>query len=162
MFDTIAGIPLHPLVVHAVIVLLPLACLGAVLVAFKASWNRKYGWLVLACSFVAMGSAFVAKESGERLASRVGWPEDHIEWGEKIPIAALGLFVVLAVLWWLDRQDAERRTTLAKIVAALVILAAAGNLALAVLAGHSGAEAVWKPVVDNTQVGSVPRPSGGG
>jgi uncharacterized membrane protein len=158
MFDTIAGIPLHPLVVHAVIVLLPLACLGAVLVAAKASWNRSYGWLVLACSFIAMGSAFVAKESGEKLASRVGWPQDHIEWGEKIPIAAFGLFVLLAILWWFDRQQRDGRTTLTKVVAVLVVLVAAGNLALAVLAGHSGATAVWGGTVNKTTVGSVPEP----
>lgn len=161
MFDTITGLPVHPLVVHAVIVLLPLACLGAVLVAVKASWNRRYGWLVLACSFVALGSSVVAKESGEKLASRVGWPEDHIEWGEKIPIAAFGLFVLLAVLWWLDRKGADRRTTLTKVVAALVILAAAGSLALAILAGHSGATAVWSNTVETTTPGSVPEPGEG-
>ncbi|MGE0819987.1 MAG: DUF2231 domain-containing protein [Candidatus Nanopelagicales bacterium] len=161
MFDTITGLPIHPLVVHAVIVLLPLACLGAVLVAAKASWNRRYGWLVLAFAFVALGSSVVAKESGEKLASRVGWPEDHIEWGEKIPIAAFGLFVLLVILWWLDRQGAERRTTLAKVVAALVIVAAAGSFALAVLAGHSGATAVWKTTIENTTPGSQPEPGKG-
>jgi len=158
MFDTIAGLPLHPLVVHAVIVLLPLACLGAVLVAIKPAWNRTYGWLVLVCTVVATGSAFVAKESGEKLASRVGWPEDHIEWGEKIPIAALGLLVLVALLWWLDRSHPEARTGLGKAVAVLSVLAAAGCLALAILAGHSGATAVWQPIVDNTEVGSVPEP----
>lgn len=158
MFDTITGLPIHPLVVHAVIVLLPLACLGAVLVAAKASWNRKYGWLVLLCSFVALGSAFVAKESGEKLASRVGWPEDHIEWGEKIPFAAFGLFVLLALLYWFDRQQTGGRTTLTKVVAALVILVAAGNLALAVLAGHSGATAVWRSTIESTTVGTQPEP----
>lgn len=158
MFDTIAGIPLHPLVVHAVIVLLPLACLGAVLVAARPSWNRSYGWLVLGCALVAMVSSFVAKESGEKLASRVGWPQDHIEWGERIPIAALLLFVLLAALWWFDRSQVAGRTTLTKVIAVLVIVAAAASLTLAVLAGHSGATAVWKPIVDNTTVGSVPEP----
>ena len=158
MFDTIAGLPLHPLVVHAVIVLLPLACLGAVLVAIKPAWNRKYGWLVLACTVVATGSAFVAKESGEKLASRVGWPEDHIEWGERIPLASLVLLVLVAVLWWLDRSHPEARTGLAKAVAVLSVLAAAACLALAILAGHSGATAVWQPIVDNTEVGTVPEP----
>lgn len=158
MFDTITGLPIHPLVVHAVIVLLPLACLGAVLVAAKPAWNRSWGWVVLACSFIALGSAFVAKESGEKLASRVGWPEDHIEWGEKIPIAAFGLFVLLALLYWFDRQQRDGRTTLTKVVAVLVVLVAAGNLALAVLAGHSGATAVWQPVIDSTTVGTVPEP----
>jgi uncharacterized membrane protein len=161
MFDTIAGLPVHPLVVHAVIVLLPLSALGAVLVAVKQSWNRRYGWLVLLSTFVATGSAFVAKESGEALASRVGFPEDHIEWGEKIPIASLGLLVLVAALWWLDRSHPDGRTTLAKVVSVLTVLAAAGALALAVLAGHSGATAVWKPIVDNTTPGSVSEPGGG-
>jgi hypothetical protein len=33
MFDTIGGLPIHALVVHAVIVLLPLASLGAIAIA---------------------------------------------------------------------------------------------------------------------------------
>ena len=74
MFDTITNLPWHPLVVHAAIVLIPLSCLGAVLVAAKGAWNRLHGFLVLISSFIATGAAFVAKESGEQLASRVGLP----------------------------------------------------------------------------------------
>lgn len=158
MLDTITGLPIHPLVVHAVIVLLPLAALGAILVAARQRWDRKYGWLVVLGAFIALGSSVVAKESGEKLASRVGWPEDHIEWGEKVPLVAFGLFVVVLVLWFLDRRDRDGRTTLTKVVAVLTILAAVGALAIAVLAGHSGATAVWKPIVDNTTVGSIPEP----
>ncbi len=32
MFDTVNGLPVHPLVVHAVVVLLPLALLGTIAV----------------------------------------------------------------------------------------------------------------------------------
>lgn len=155
MFDTITGLPIHPLVVHAVIVLLPLACLGAVLVAAKPSWNRSWGWVVLACSFIALGSAFVAKESGEKLESRVGRPWNHAEWGERLPIAAFGLFVLLAVLWWFDRKQRDGRTVLTKVVAVLVVLAAAVTLVLTVKVGHSGATAVWGPVIESTTVGSA-------
>ncbi|MGE3810697.1 MAG: DUF2231 domain-containing protein [Candidatus Nanopelagicales bacterium] len=158
MLDTITGLPIHPLVVHAVIVLLPLSALGAILVAARQRWDRTYGWLVVLGAFVALGSSVVAKESGEKLASRVGWPEDHIEWGEKVPIVAFGLFVVVAVLWFLDRRDRDGRTTLTKVVAVLVVIAAVGALAFSVLAGHSGATAVWKPIVDNTTVGQIPEP----
>lgn len=158
MFDTIVGLPLHPLVVHAVIVLLPLSALGAVLVAAKQPWDRRYGWLVVLGAFVATGSAFVAKESGEALASRVGFPEDHIEWGSKVPYVAFVLLVAVAVLWWLDRSHPDGRTTAAKAMAVVTVVAAAGALAIAVLAGHSGATAVWKPIVDNTQPGTISEP----
>ena len=72
--------------------------------------------------------------------------------------AEAGLFVVVAVLWFLDRRDRDGRTTLTKVVAVLVVIAAVGALAISVLAGHSGATAVWKPIVDNTTVGQIPEP----
>ncbi|MCW2828706.1 MAG: hypothetical protein JWQ67_2322, partial [Marmoricola sp.] len=43
MFDTFNGIPLHPLVVHAVVVLLPLAILGTIAIAVRPGWRGKYG-----------------------------------------------------------------------------------------------------------------------
>lgn len=41
MFDTIFGLPLHPLVVHATEVIVPLA---AVLVVLTAAWPRFRRW----------------------------------------------------------------------------------------------------------------------
>ena len=48
MFDLINGVPVHPLVVHAVVVLLPLTILGALVMVFKPAWRLKYGHLVAA------------------------------------------------------------------------------------------------------------------
>jgi uncharacterized membrane protein len=156
VFDTIANLPLHPLVVHAVIVLLPLSALGAVLVAIKADWNRRFGFLVIGSSLIAAGSSVVAKESGEVLASRVGYPADHAQWGKWIVIASGLLFLSVSALWWLDRTHPEARTGAAKALAAVQILIAVVALVFAVLAGHSGAQAVWGQIVKNTQVGRFP------
>jgi uncharacterized membrane protein len=157
MFDTITGLPVHPLVVHAVIVLLPLTALGAIVVAVKPAWNRRYGWLVLAGAVVSFGSAVVAKESGEALASRVGFPADHVDAGGRVPFVALVLFIVIAVLWWLDRRS-EERDGVGKVVAVASVLVAVVAIVSAVIAGHSGATAVWKPIVDNTSPGQVSPP----
>ena len=157
MFDTILGLPLHPLVVHAVIVFMPLAALGAVLMAARRSWNLKYGWLVLICAFVATGSAFVAKESGEKLGSRMGFPPEHIEWGKRAPVVSAFLFVVLLILWLLDRRE-ERRTALGKVVAVVTVLAAVLVAFVAFQAGHTGATAAWKSTIDKTKVGTIPEP----
>jgi uncharacterized membrane protein len=156
VFDSIADLPLHPLVVHAVIVLLPLSALGAVLVAVKADWNRRFGFLVVACAFVAAGSSVVAKQSGEKLASRVGLPADHAQWGKWIVVSSGLLFLSVASLWWLDRRHPEARPALAKALAVAQILVAAAALVLAVLAGHSGAQAVWGRIIPNTTVGTFP------
>jgi hypothetical protein len=156
VFDTITNLPWHPLVVHAVIVLLPLSCLGAVLVAVRADWNRLHGFLVLASSFVAAGASVVAKQSGEKLASRVGVPLDHSRWGTWVVVSAGLLFLSVAALWWLDRKHRESRTTPMRALAVLQIVLAAVALIIVVLAGHSGATAVWGPIVKHTVPGTFP------
>ena len=47
MFDTIDGLPVHALVVHAVVVLLPLALLGTIAIAVRPAWRARFGPLPL-------------------------------------------------------------------------------------------------------------------
>jgi len=66
MFDTFDGLPLHPLVIHAAVVLIPLSGLLGVLYAVPRirAWAR---WPLLVVSAAALGAAFVATQSGEAL-----------------------------------------------------------------------------------------------
>ena len=94
----IDGIPLHPLVVHAVVVLLPLAGLGAVAIAVHRSWRRHIGVPVLLVALVGVISVPVATETGEQLEAALGGNnplvEVHSERAEMLlPFAAA--FVVL-------------------------------------------------------------------
>jgi uncharacterized membrane protein len=156
VFDTITGLPVHPLVVHAVIVLVPLSALGAIAVALRARWNRRYGWLVVLGALIAAASAFVAKQSGEALASRIGMPVEHQQIASLLPWLAALLLVAVTALWWYDRGGDDRRTTLRTVLAVITVAAALVALVWAVRAGHSGATAVWKPIVDSTTPGSFP------
>jgi hypothetical protein len=156
MFDTIANLPVHALVVHAVIVLVPLAAFGAVLVALKASWDRLHGLIVVVLAFIGAGAAYVAKESGESLGSRVGFPSDHTRWGTYVVVSAGLLFLSTAALWWLDRRNPDARPLLAKVLAVVQIVVAAVAFTFVVLAGHSGAQAVWGPIVEHTTPGTFP------
>jgi uncharacterized membrane protein len=61
------GIPLHPLVVHAVVALLPLAAVGAVVIALRASWRRSLGVPVMLLAIVGAGAVPVATQTGEQL-----------------------------------------------------------------------------------------------
>jgi hypothetical protein len=156
VFDTITNLPWHPLVVHAAIVLIPLAALGAVLVAVRAQWNRLHGFLVVSAAFLAAGASLVAKESGEALASRVGLPADHAHWGKYVVVSAGLLFLSVALLWWLDRTHVQTRPRYATALAVVQIALAAVAFTFVVLAGHSGAEAVWGPIITHTTPGTVP------
>lgn len=146
-FDTIAGLPLHPLVVHAAVVLLPLASLGLVVLVLVPRWRATFGWLVMAGLAAGTVSAIVAKQSGEALAARVGEPQRHGQLGDVLPLVAIVLLVV-AVAWFV--ADRRRRAAGAPGQGALVLVLgiasaalAVGTVGLTVAVGHSGAEAVW-------------------
>ncbi len=69
--DNLVGLPAHPLIVHAAVVLLPIAAIATVAVAVVPRWRRPYAPLALAASLVAAGTIWLAMESGESLEERV-------------------------------------------------------------------------------------------
>lgn len=81
MFDAIGNLPLHPLVVHAVVIGIPLALLLALLFAFPRtrSWAR---WPLAVTAVGALAVTFVARESGESLQRIVASGSDN-------PVASL-------------------------------------------------------------------------
>ena len=106
MFDLVNGLPVHPLVVHAVVVLLPLACLGTIAIAVRPVWRERYGVLVVACAAIATALIPVATSSSEALEERVGGPGARGD-GRHAALFAFPLLVLAAALVWIDRR---RRT----------------------------------------------------
>lgn len=141
LFDTIAGLPVHPLVVHFAVVLLPLAAFGVIASLFSQRIRTKYLGLSVLGVFLGTGAAFVAKQSGEALAERVGLPVRHADLGTYLLIAS-GLFFLISVLWyWQGRSKTLSSTNPLGILAGIVALAVIG---LSVITGHTGAQAVWQ------------------
>lgn len=160
MFDTFFGLPLHPFIVHATEVIVPLA---AVLVVLTAAWprfRRWAGYLPLGVALVALILVPISKESGEQLEERVGENsliETHSELADGLLPWVIGLVVVAAaLLWWNIRDNRSRKAASASgaegdrsprwIPVTLLVLAlvvAGGTTVQAVLIGHSGATAVW-------------------
>jgi len=156
-FDTILGLPVHPLVVHAVVVLIPLTALGAIAIALVPRWSRRFGVLVVLGALGGTGAAFVAERSGKQLASRVGYPETHGNLGEKEKWFAAALLLVVAVLWWWDRKHAEQpRTTAVKILAAVVIVVALAATGWTIRTGHTGSQVVYEQIIKSTTPGQFP------
>ena len=147
MFDLINGIPVHPLVVHAIVVLLPLATLGTIAIAVRPRWRRPYGPLVVAAALVATVLCPVATSSGEQLEKRVGDPGDHAALGDTLVWFALALLVTSAALVWLDRRhrrtDEAGRPTLLNVVAVVAVVVALASAVQVYRVGDSGARAAW-------------------
>lgn len=148
------GVPLHPLVVHAVVVLGPLAALTGLAYAFVPRWRWLLRWPLVVLAVVTAVATLVAVAAGEDLlAARPELApivEDHEEAGENLRSVAL-IYVVVAGLgaWALGGASAlasgrgARETRFGIPVAVLLAVAAVGLLVTLYLAGDSGARAVW-------------------
>ncbi|WP_397208771.1 DUF2231 domain-containing protein [Nocardioides sp.] len=84
MLDLSNGIPLHPLVVHAIVVLLPLANSRDHRDRSPHTRRRPYGPLVVTAALIATALAPVATSSREELEKRVGDPGEHAELGDTL------------------------------------------------------------------------------
>lgn len=146
------GLPAHPLIVHAVVVLLPLAAVGVLLLALVPRWRPTFGPLVLIVTALATALVPLATESGESLERQVeesNLLEKHTELGDTMIFFALPLLVMAVALWWLGRQEKRdvavgRGVVLTITVLSVLASAAAGVQILRI--GHSGAESVWSDV----------------
>ena len=155
MFDTIGGLPVHSLVIHVVVVLIPLSAIGAILIAARPKSLRLFGAATVVGAGLGTAAAFVAKESGESLASRVGLPETHADFGDKLPILALAYFVVLTVFWLYARGVPlnRNRPLWLKVFGAVLILISIGFSYFTFITGDTGAEATWSKVIEETNYG---------
>ncbi|TKK83586.1 hypothetical protein FDA94_33105 [Herbidospora galbida] len=147
MFDSVFGLPLHPLVVHAAVVFTPLLAAVAVAYAVLPRFRARLDWALVLLAVAAPISVFVARMSGEALKeSRYGGQApapvaEHESFALPLLLTSIALAVVaLALVWAVSKGRGRTLTTV------LSVLAVAGALAVTfyvVRAGHTGATAVW-------------------
>jgi hypothetical protein len=142
---TLAGLPLHPLLVHSAVVLVPLVAIGALVMSYLPSFSRRHGKIILILAVIAQVSVFLAKMSGEAFAEILDKNvEKHAELGEITPLLTLPMVVLIYLRWRMDRSGStfgsvviRRLTSVALVVASIV------SLVVIFLVGHSGASSVW-------------------
>ena len=71
MFEEFLGLPAHPLVVHAPVILVPLLIAVAIGYAVVPPWRRAFGWAVVLLSIAAPGSVLLARLTGEAFQARL-------------------------------------------------------------------------------------------
>jgi len=142
-FDLAFGLPLHILVNHAVVVLIPLGVIAMILMVAVPKLRKNFGYISAGILLLGAIAATVAAESGEALAERVGYPGVHQEWGEKLVPVAWAL-VAVSVIWVvLTRLKNGVARVWAIVVAVAVVGLSIASIVLVVLTGHSGAEVTW-------------------
>lgn len=140
----VGGLPLHPLVVHAAVVLIPLTAVGGFIMASSGARSKRYGPVIVAVAVVAAIAGFLAEASGITLRDELGMrTQQHFQYGEWLPWLSLALAAAVTLLFILDRQMGGKRNAMSLIVMIATVLIGVGSIVLTVLTGHSGAELVW-------------------
>ena len=148
------GLPLHPLVVHAVVVLGPLAALTGLAYALVPRWRWVLRWPLVALAVVTAVASLAAVAAGEDLlAARPeleALVEEHEGRGEWLRNISLGYALVSVLAAWalggasaLASGKGARETRFGIPVAAILAVGAVALLVLLFLAGDSGSRAVW-------------------
>ena len=172
MPSTILGLPIHPLLVHATVVSVPLAAvlvLGAVLVPRFRAWA---GPLPAGVSLLALILTPLSTATGEHLEHELPHSqliEEHAHLGDQLLPLTTALWVLSTAFWWFTRGAASDPTTpeqaagspstswLARVptrvpravlatVGSLALVAAVGTGVQVIRIGHSGAKAAWSDV----------------
>lgn len=161
MFSTIFGLPAHPLVVHAVVVLVPLSALAGLVVAVWPAARERYAPVALGVATLALISVPLATHTGEQLESHVR-PSTLVE---RHTAMAEGLLPFVALLWLalaglvVARRLRASRGWAPYLAGAAAVVAVVGAVASGVQVariGDSGARAAWHGVA--TSSGQVSGP----
>ena len=142
----INGLPLHPLVVHAAVVLGPLGALAAVAYVALPRWRDRLRWPMVVLALLAVASIVAAYYTGKSFFNSRP-PEiqaaplvvTHQHLAQQLFWITLAFGVVAVVSAWLATRTGALRVVLD------VLLAAGAVVVLIWVArtGEAGARAVW-------------------
>jgi hypothetical protein len=152
MFERFGDLPLHVLVIHLTVVLLPVAALTGIVFALVPRWRGVLRWPALILGVGTVVCAFVAKESGEAFVNAVPTLEKAVELHAKrgdllfwycliFAVVAVAAFLLLAGVKG-DKATTSRPLELLTQAAVVVI----GVLVIwqTIRTGDAGAKAVWQ------------------
>ena len=154
MFDELFGLPAHPLLIHAPVVLVPLVAVAAIVLAWKTSWRRSAGWWPSVVMVAIVAMLFAARESGESLDEELGGVVGlHETLGNQTFLISLVWLVVVVALAVVDRRSrpaaVETAPGVGGLEAASIVLSV-GSAIVGIVAtiwlirtGHSGADSHW-------------------
>ena len=145
------GLPLHVLVIHAAVVIGPVAALLASLYVLVPRWRDTLRWPMAGLAVATAVIAWVAVLSGEdfresaRFATAQGafaeQLHEHEEYGEMLRNIATGFGLLGLLAAWVHTRTGPVRV----LVGVLLLLAALGTGVWTFLAGEAGARATWAP-----------------
>jgi hypothetical protein len=155
VLDTIFGLPVHALVVHATVVVVPTTAAAVLVAALWPRFRRWADWGPLALAVLSVILDPISTQSGEALEHRLPRTQlvqEHAHLADGLLPWVIGLLIGSAALYWRGRRlrrgpvGAENPRWVGGVVTVVCVAAALGTLVEVVLIGHSGAVAAWSGV----------------
>lgn len=164
--ETLFDLPAHALLIHAPIVLLPIAALATVALAVKRSWRVRAGWWFVGGVFSIVVMVFFARQSGEAFDEALDGAVDvgaHKDLANTTFLLTLLWFASAATLVGLDRhsndagavsidREGETGSVSVSVIRNSFAVAASVFALLATVwlirTGHEGADLVWRQTTD--------------
>jgi hypothetical protein len=143
------GLPLHPLVVHAAVVLGPLAALAAFAYVGLPRYRDLLRWVALVTVLLATASIWAAYLTGNNFFSHGNFDHfsqkiqdriaTHQSYARTLRWITTGFAAVTILATWLHSRTGAARTVLGL----LVVIGGVFTLIWVALTGEAGARAVW-------------------
>lgn len=166
----ISGLPLHIMIVHATVIIVPLAALCVSLSAFSIRIRRKLGAITPLLAGFSLILVPITQAAGEWLMQRVDTTAliaRHMTFGQMVLPWVIGLFLVALGQWILHRKAEKKRQEgidsralsskengkpkgsnkhkiLSVVGMVLTLIVSTGSVYSIYQAGESGSRAVWE------------------
>lgn len=155
----VAGLPLHSLLVHFTVLVIPAAAACVVLAAVWPAARRRLGVFTPILALVALVAVPLTSQAGQWLVVRVEQTplvEAHEGIGTSLLPWVIALFVIAVLQWvWYRRNRKPRHPSRPAIAIAIMLVAVVvevGSVATIVRIGDTGAAAVWTGEFDSEPV----------
>lgn len=147
--STIQGLPVHVLLVHFVVVLVPLTAALAILSALWPAARRRLIWLIVILATAIVIITPLTTEAGEWLEHRIHQTDvlrEHTTLGDTMLYFALSLFLGTMFLAFAHRREQRQRplpTRITAAIAAIVVVSSGAATIQVYRIGESGARSAW-------------------
>jgi hypothetical protein len=157
MFERFGDLPLHVLVIHLTVLVLPVAALTAIVYALVPKWRWLLRWPTLVLGVGSLVWAYVAKESGEAFVAAIPQLQPlvkiHQDRGDLLfwfvlvfALVAVAAFLLLtgpSALASGKGAKATKSRPLELITSAAIVVIGVLVIVQTIRTGDAGAKAVW-------------------
>lgn len=164
----IFDVPIHPLVIHAVVIFVPALAAALIVLSVRTSWRDRYRWAVAVLAVGSAVAAFIANQSGQTLRDDVrargrdagiaATFGDHPERGNQAQLLTIAAAAVVVVAAASSKGPAAVKR-FEPALHGLAVVVALGAAGVVTVAGHTGAALVHRDVGTFVLLPPTPAPT---